>query len=302
MEKQLTKKKLENLLNKIAKETKSDIFLFSAEISEQTADSFIEKVKARQKLNENCILILTTFGGEPDSAYRIARFVKEKYKKFTLTCFGYCKSAGTLIAVAADEIIMGDFGELGPFDIQLPRDDEFSHIPGLSYTQGLLFLNEHLYRTFEFIFDNLQRDYGWTTKTAAEVSSSLAIGLMSPISAKLDPIKLGEVKRDLEITSQYGVSLSNDNKDLVRRLVSGYPSHSYVIDRNEAEDMFSNSDTEVRDLNGNETNLEQYLLSITRTQSNLIEDLLSKPLELPLQSNEEDVSLSDKTTDNEKDS
>ncbi|WP_305813520.1 hypothetical protein [Photobacterium leiognathi] len=35
-----------------------------------------------------------------------------------------CKSAGTLVSIAANEMIIGDLGELGPLDIQLSKADE----------------------------------------------------------------------------------------------------------------------------------------------------------------------------------
>ena len=35
----------------------------------------------------------------------------------------HCKSAGTLLALGADEIIMSNLSELGPLDIQLPDRD-----------------------------------------------------------------------------------------------------------------------------------------------------------------------------------
>jgi len=41
-----------------------------------------------------------------------------------LYVFGYCKSAGTLVAVAADQIVMSEFGQFGPLDVQLSDKNE----------------------------------------------------------------------------------------------------------------------------------------------------------------------------------
>jgi ClpP class serine protease len=37
---------------------------------------------------------------------------------------GYCKSAGTLIALGANELAFGEHGELGPLDVQIAKRDE----------------------------------------------------------------------------------------------------------------------------------------------------------------------------------
>lgn len=46
-----------------------------------------------------------------------------QYERFTLFVSGLCKSAGTLVAVGAHELIMSDYGELGPLDVQMPKQD-----------------------------------------------------------------------------------------------------------------------------------------------------------------------------------
>ena len=35
-----------------------------------------------------------------------------------------CKSAGTILALGADVIIMSQYAELGPIDVQLQKEDE----------------------------------------------------------------------------------------------------------------------------------------------------------------------------------
>ena len=63
--------------------------------------------------NDKCTLILTTQGGTPDAAYRIARCLRHHYSFLRLVVAAGCKSAGTLIAICADELAIGDMGELG---------------------------------------------------------------------------------------------------------------------------------------------------------------------------------------------
>jgi len=247
----------------IADEHDADIYLFCADVSNLTTDEFITLVRKHKSKRPNCVLLLTTFGGDPDAGYRIVRAIKKYYKKFILLVYGTCKSTGTLIALGADEIAMGDFGEFGPLDIQLAKDDEMLHTSGLSYIQSMTSLTEQIFQSFETNFLRLKQRSGGsiTTRTAAEVASKLAVGLISPISAQLDPIKLGEVYRAIRIADAYGARL-NQNYDITSRLITEYPSHSFVIDYEEAEEIFDS----VRPLNDNELLLEKMLLKQVRNE------------------------------------
>ena len=201
------------------------------------------------------------------------RAIKRYYTDFILYVYGSCKSTGTLIALGANQIIMSDYGEFGPLDIQLAKDDELSNTSGLSYLQSLTSLNEQIFRSFESSFLNLKRKSGFTitTKTAAEIGSKLAVGLISPISAQLDPVKLGEVQRAIKIADAYGRRLCEDTT-IVSRLIAGYPSHGFVIDYEEASKIFPN----VRFVNQPEALLERMLFHLVRAENDepTISDLL----------------------------
>ncbi len=49
---------------------------------------------------------MVTEGGDADPAYRIARCLQDHYDRFSLFVSGYCKSAGTLVALGAHELQM----------------------------------------------------------------------------------------------------------------------------------------------------------------------------------------------------
>lgn len=264
---------LKQCVNELSESIDSDVFLFSGEISFETADVFIELIRNKLNKKNNCALILTTFGGDPNAGYRMARAIRYYYDYFTLYVYGFCKSTGTLIALAADQIVMSDFGEFGPLDIQLAKDDELSNTSGLSYLQSLSILNEQTFIAFERNFLNLKQRSGFTitTKTAAEISTKLATGMIAPISAQLDPVKLGEVQRAISIAQTYAIRLCN-NKELISRLIAEYPSHGFVIDFKEAEKIFP----DVRFVEHYEIILELILKEYIRVESNppAIQDLV----------------------------
>jgi len=173
------------------------------------------------------------------SAYQIARTFKRNYKKFILYVFGKCKSAGTLIAVGANEIVMSEHGQFGPLDIQLADKEElFGQTPALDVQQSLATLSKF---TFDTFFDFLLKinPAGLSTKIASDLAKNLALGITTPIAAQIDPLLLGRVDRSMKIAEAYSERLQKDFKGKAK-LSGGYPSHSFIIDYEEADTIFSN--------------------------------------------------------------
>lgn len=245
----------QDIYQKVSDSLNADILIYSGGISRALAAAFINEVSPPEK--ENVALILCTGGGDADAAYIIARYLKNHYNKFHLFVFGWCKSAGTLIALGANEIVMSNSGELGPLDVQIPRaDDLFFRNSGLDISEAIIALSEKAFEIFETHFiEILNRGGGAiTTHTAAEIASSLSVGLISPITSQIDPLRVGETKRELAIARDYGIRL-NGNVERVNALIHNYPSHSFVIDRWEADKIFDS----VRGLNEDEKLLETFL-------------------------------------------
>lgn len=69
--------------------------------------------------NDNLDLLLHTPGGSPEAAADIIRVCRSYSKKFRVIVPNAAMSAGTLIAMGSDEIIMSDTSNLGPIDPQM---------------------------------------------------------------------------------------------------------------------------------------------------------------------------------------
>jgi hypothetical protein len=88
-----------------------------------------------------------------------------------------------------------------------------------------------------------------STRLASEIASKLATGLMRPITAQLDPHRIGIAQRGLEVTKVYGRQIANvknlktDADTVVEHLVKDYPTHAFVIDKEEAGSLFENVDS-----------------------------------------------------------
>lgn len=67
-------------------------------------------------------LVLCTEGGYPATAGRLAALLREFSRTVRVLVPHRCRSAGTLVALAADSLVMGRLGELSPVDplVQLP--------------------------------------------------------------------------------------------------------------------------------------------------------------------------------------
>ena len=79
----------------------------------------------------------------------------------------------------------------------------------------------------------------------------MSVGLMAPIFEKLDPVTIAEDYRSNRLAFAYGERLNLEAKNLVRnteidaleKLLSGYHSHGFVIDRREAEIFIQGRET-----------------------------------------------------------
>jgi len=84
----------------------------------EDAQSIISAIKATPR-DTPIDLVLHTPGGLVLAAMQIARAVEAHPAKVTVFVPIYAMSGGTLIALAADEIVMGEFSMLGPIDPQI---------------------------------------------------------------------------------------------------------------------------------------------------------------------------------------
>ncbi len=185
-----------------------------------------------------------TNGGDPDAAYKIIKFFHRKYDNLKLIINGYCKSAGTLIALGADEILMGEDGELGPLDVQQGKNDELEELTsGLNIPIAIDNLARKALTTFrDYLLEIRDASNNQiTTKTAAEIAVNLSTALYSKIFEKIDPYSLGETQRAINIAFKYASRIKKGNlKDYcVEKLIYDYPCHSFVIDYEEATTLFN---------------------------------------------------------------
>jgi hypothetical protein len=222
-------------------DTETDVFVYCGDITYDFFDIFYD-FAIKHKKHKNVSFILTTPGGSADSAYRVARYLRTAYERFTLITPSDCKSAGTLLVCGAHEIAMTHKAEFGPLDVQVFSPDEFlQRSSGITITQALRYLEERAFQAWEESFLKVRQRSGGviTTKTASEIAAAISVGIYSPISDKIDPSRIGDLQRSCDIALQYGIRLGMQ-EHLVHYLIHGYPSHGFVIDLREAKQLFKN--------------------------------------------------------------
>lgn len=171
------------------------------------------------------------------------------YKHVTVCVSGWCKSAGTLMSIGANDLIFGCHGELGPLDVQIAVKDEIvdNRDSGLILDAAMKGLNSNAFRVFEkFMTSIIAESSGAITfRTAADLAADITIGLMAPIYEKIDPLRMGADQRAQNIGLHYAARLNMkadnlEGPEALNMLLNGYPSHGFVIDLTEAGRLFTN--------------------------------------------------------------
>ena len=222
----------------------ADYFLYNGPLERAQDLVFMEYVEAR-KTSDECFLFLVTPGGNPDAAFKIGRYLQDRYESLTVVVAGLCKSAGTLLAIAAHELVFTEYGELGPLDVQMSKDDKLTGLEsGLNTSEAFLALEARARDTFHTIWTELlgMSNGVVTFQTAATCATQMVNALYGPIFANIDAEEVGSRSRAMRIGEDYGNRLAlqarNVKERSIERLARTYPSHSFVIDYLEACTLF----------------------------------------------------------------
>jgi hypothetical protein len=228
----------------LAEALPQDVFVYNGPMQSGKDLDCIDTV-FRSVHREECLLLLTTHGGDPDAAYKIARYLQEKYKKFSVLVSGRCKSAGTLLALGAHEIVFTPYGELGPLDIQMSKVDKFDQLQsGLTITDSLNTLEARaLDRFYTMVSEYIQANNGLLSfASASKAAADFVTQLYAPVFARIDPEEVGAKARSMRIATDYGKRLAVKSQNLrpttLKALSETYSSHSFVIDQQEAGTLF----------------------------------------------------------------
>lgn len=179
-------------------------------------------------------------GGHADYAYQMSTFFRNHCKRLHYLVPLHAKSAATIMCLNADRIIIGEWGQLGPLDVQMDDVVEYGKrtFSPLNEFKAMEFLRDYATEFLDY-FSWVLVQRGFSVKQALHEAIPGVTGIMSPLYSHVDPSGLGSYRRLLAEGEEYAVrllqSVENLNaKKIAERLVWKYPSHGFVINRDEA--------------------------------------------------------------------
>jgi len=201
------------LIQQIQKERGNTLvtFICDSPITHTTAHR-LNKVIRKMKI-ENLDLFVHSSGGDLDSTAKIVKLLRENCKKYSVIVPFYAKSAASLLAISADELLMCKCGELGPLDPQVRDPISGSWVPAHSIREALNFI--------EGVRDPL-------------VKLSL--------TDRLPPLLMGTYREYQNASRQYIEEAFAKIDESIRpkaiaTFIERYFSHGYPIDRNICKDV-----------------------------------------------------------------
>ncbi|MCA8941242.1 MAG: ATP-dependent Clp protease proteolytic subunit [Planctomycetes bacterium] len=114
-------------LAKLVQLRNRDVLVYAADINQANAPNGVDYgdlLPVHDQLEnlsgtKGVDLILETPGGAGEIAEEIVRMLRDRYEDVSVIVPGCAKSAGTIMAMAADDILMGPLSALGPIDAQI---------------------------------------------------------------------------------------------------------------------------------------------------------------------------------------
>ena len=211
---------------------KSEVILFSTynaikqiqvPICHEMYDCFVNTLillseKYKNKKIPKLSMILNTTGGTLPAARSIVKLIREFSDKFEIIVPKFAMSAGTLMCLSADRLIMFNDANLGPLD---PSISDFNYPANPSLSAA--------YLKAKFIDRNENTD------------KNLTIEDLKRLSYQYDPILIGQAFRAFKqmenfISEALGDKLSLANKkDAIYFLLYKLNNHGYKISKEEAQ-------------------------------------------------------------------
>lgn len=204
---------------------------------------------------KSLLIYLDTSGGNTYSAVKIMDMLRNKYEHISIGIAEEAKSAGTLMCLAADEIIMSYASELGPLDKPMAHpSNEMATISALDIVRSLDTIIDTALDKQVLLARKFVKAQRISKEKALQIAGDSISKLMSPLLCQEDAKIYNQAVRLLKMAERYGVRFLNKyglkwikKEDLreritslvMKRLIWEYPDHNFAICRDEAEnDLF----------------------------------------------------------------
>lgn len=230
----------QNLIKKIEKERNSKVITyvtgdrqpFVTKVADDIIPIFakhLEKIGKQNKIS----LFLYTRGGDMITPIRLIKLIRSYANEVEMLIPYRAHSAGTLISIGADKIVMGRLGELSPVDPSTghPFNPENPANPSQKMEISVEDLNS----------------YFLLAKEKAGVKDDQMVNIFEDLTAKIHPLSLGNAYRATRMAKQIvgKLLLMHFNKDhdketiekITNEITGDICIHGYPITRDEAESL-----------------------------------------------------------------
>jgi hypothetical protein len=231
---------MDGIINSIQAKRKNPVLLL--DLKEITKRDILTMHKILCNIEFEALdVILQTPGGDADAAYFLAKIVN-------IIIPLYAKSAGTLMCLGADHLLLTDLSELGPLDTQILEQHDGGErrmVSALNGFKALEQIQKHNLETLDIATKLFLSRCPMKVPEAIQLSIDFSSKTSGTLYAQLDPSKIGEYARVLEIGERYGIMLLtrylhwDEQKAtiVVSKLVKEYPSHGFIIDYDELNSL-----------------------------------------------------------------
>lgn len=245
-------------LNALANERGRPVLLLNCLMVDESLTAVKDKVKAVSvadptfRKHKQLSVLLKSPGGLATDTYKLILDLRTCADDIEVLVPDYAKSAATFFCLGSDMIYMGRAGELGPLDPQvIDRTGGVRPLSALETFKGLEHLLNHSLQAFDAIVELLLTRAHLDVPIAIKNAEPLFAAIVSPLYQNVDLHELREFGRYLAQIEQYALRVMRRwgyiNEDpskihqIVRRLVWEYPSHEFVIDLDEAQEIGLNA-------------------------------------------------------------
>ncbi len=229
-----------NLIQKIQKSRNSKVITyvtgdrqpFVTKVAEDIIPIFarhLEKIGKQDKIS----LFLYTRGGDMITPIRLIKLMRSYADEIEMIIPYRAHSAGTLISIGADKIVMGRLGELSPVDPSTGHP--FNPENPINKKQKMEISVEDL------------NSYFLLAKEKAGVKDEQMVNVFEDLTAKIHPLSLGNAYRATRMAKQITEKLllmhfdKTDDKEkiesIVKEITGDICIHGYPITRDEADSL-----------------------------------------------------------------
>ena len=203
-------------------------------IGDTLAGAFFRARHGSLKKGEKIAVLVDSNGGKARIAYELAMLLRRHCGGFIAVIPRHAKSAATLFSLGADEIVMNDYAELGPLDVQIWDPDREEPLSGLDEVQSLEQLNTFAMGAFDKLMMLLLKRTKKKANSLMPVVSGFVTRMTEPMFDRIDVVRFTQMSRALKIAEEYAKRLlvnryGADSAEIARRLVEDYPEHGFPI-------------------------------------------------------------------------